>query len=199
MSAATVAVLAAELALPSAGIAAALELGKLTPTLQARLAACTLKAEIEDLYLPFKPKRRTRASVARERGLEPLALRILAQPLQGDPVAEARRHVGGEVADVEAALAGARDIAAEVVCERAEVRASLRDLAWRHGVVLAQVVPKRKAEADRFVRDPAEVVHAGQKLRVKVVEVDLARRRLKLSAKPTDVAAGAPATSLVRR
>src|SRR5688500_9054618 len=63
--------------------------GKLTDELKARIMACQTKAALEDLYLPYKPKRRTRATIAKERGLEPLALRILEQPLVGDPMAEA--------------------------------------------------------------------------------------------------------------
>ncbi|MBI5481178.1 MAG: hypothetical protein HY906_20135 [Deltaproteobacteria bacterium] len=70
------------------------EQGKLTEELRARLLACATKAELEDLYLPFKPKRRTRATIARERGLQPLADRILAQPPDGDPRAEAAATPG---------------------------------------------------------------------------------------------------------
>ena len=81
--------------------------GKLTPELRARIEAGWVKADLEDLYLPYKPKRRTRAMIARERGLEPLALRILAQPDAGDPAAEAAPFVdeAKEVPDVKAALA----------------------------------------------------------------------------------------------
>ena len=93
--------------------------GKLTAELRARILACATKTELEDIYLPFKPKRRTRATIARERGLEPLALRLMAQPGQGDPLAEARAFVDPEreVPDLESALAGARDIAAEAIAE----------------------------------------------------------------------------------
>ena len=102
------------------------EQGKLTDELrEAILAASTLQA-VEDLYLPYKPKRRTRATVARERGLEPLAELILAQPHDGDPHRAAGAFVGDEVPDVEAALAGARDIVAERVAEMADVRQTAR-------------------------------------------------------------------------
>src|SRR5580693_2421549 len=86
--------------------------GKLTPELRAQIESCWVKATLEDLYLPYKPKRRTRAMIARERGLEPLALRILEQPDAGDPLAEAAAFVdlAKEVPDVKAALAGARDV-----------------------------------------------------------------------------------------
>ena len=115
-------------------------LGKLTPALRAQVEACTTLADLEDLYLPYKPKRRTRATMARERGLEPLAARILAQPRTGDPVVEARRFVGPEVADADAALAGARDIVAEIINENAEVRASAREFTARRGAFVATKV-----------------------------------------------------------
>ena len=90
-----------------------------------RLGIGRIKSELEDLYLPYKKKRRTRAAMARERGLEPLAERILAQPQSGDPRREAAAFVDREngVPDAEAALAGARDIVAELAAERADVRA----------------------------------------------------------------------------
>ena len=104
------------------------EQGKLTDELKKKILACTTKSGLEDLYLPYKKKRRTRATIARERGLEPLALRILEQPAIGDPNSEAAAFVDEEkeVADVPAALSGARDIVAELIAERAEVRQHLR-------------------------------------------------------------------------
>jgi uncharacterized protein len=103
--------------------------GKLTEALAKRIAGSATKAELEDLYLPFKPKRRTRATIAKERGLEPLADRIWAQPAEGDPAAEAAAFVSAakEVPTTDAALAGARDICAERVAEKAEVRKLARD------------------------------------------------------------------------
>src|SRR5512135_646978 len=102
--------------------------GKLTDALKAKIVSTLSKTELEDLYLPYKPKRRTRATIARERGLEPLAEKILAQPTDGDPRREAAAFVDAEkgVEDVEAALQGARDIVAEAVSESADVRAMLR-------------------------------------------------------------------------
>lgn len=104
------------------------EQGKLTDALRAKIRAAQTKAELEDLYLPYKKKRRTRALIARERGLAPLAERILAQPKEGSPTREANAFVSAEreVADVQAALAGARDIVAEVIAEDARVRAMVR-------------------------------------------------------------------------
>src|SRR5262245_60407668 len=97
--------------------------GKLTDALATKIRACATKAELEDLYLPFKPKRRTRATMARERGLAPLAEKMWAQgDERPDATATAFVDPSKEVADVAAALAGARDICAERVAEDAAVR-----------------------------------------------------------------------------
>ncbi|MEJ7729706.1 MAG: Tex family protein [Polyangiaceae bacterium] len=111
--------------------------GKLDDALARRIAGCTTKAELEDLYLPYKPKRRTRAIIARERGLEPLADRIWSQAGEGAPAAEAARFVDAarEVADADAALAGARDICAERIAELAEVRQLVRGAYAAEGVI----------------------------------------------------------------
>lgn len=113
------------------------EQGKLTAELRRAIETCRAKSELEDLYLPYKAKRRTRAMMARERGLEPLARRILAQPTGGDPRKEALPFVDPtkEVQDVETALAGARDIVAEIVAERADVRSLVRARFDREGVL----------------------------------------------------------------
>ncbi len=128
------------------------EQGKLTPELKKRIEACTSKTELEDLYLPYRKKRRTRAMIARERGLEPLALRILEQPLSGDPEAEARAFVdlAKEVPDVTAALAGARDIVAEVIAEHAEVRRMVREAFAKQGVLRTEVVKDKATERSKF-------------------------------------------------
>jgi len=114
--------------------------GKLTDELRARIMACQTKAALEDLYLPFKPKRRTRATIAKERGLEPLALRILEQPTVGDPQAEAAAFVAPDkdVPDVAAALQGARDIVAEVLSEHADARARVREALAERGVLVSE-------------------------------------------------------------
>lgn len=110
------------------GILSTIEgLGKLTPELRSKIEACTVSSELEDLYLPYRPKRRTRATVAVENGLEPLADKmwngILANPEQ-----EARKYLNGKVEDVDAALAGARDIVAERISETALIRDNLRQI-----------------------------------------------------------------------
>ena len=102
----------------------------LTEELNARINAAATLATLEDLYLPFRPKKRTRATIAKERGLEPLAEILFAQALDTDPEKEAAAFVSAEkeVPDVAAALAGARDIIAEIINDSAEARAALRSL-----------------------------------------------------------------------
>ena len=128
------------------------EQGKLTPELDRRLAACGTKTELEDLYLPYKKKRRTRATIARERGLEPLAIRILAQPLHERPEAAARAFVdvGAEVLDVAAALAGARDIVAERVAEDPDLRAATRGAFHRGALLVSKKARKAPEGRSRF-------------------------------------------------
>lgn len=103
------------------------EQGKLTDKLRSRIENCVVASELEDLYLPYRPKRRTRATMAKEKGLEPLADRIWKVEVT-DPEAEARKYVGEKVASVEEALAGARDIIAERLSESQTVRENLRHI-----------------------------------------------------------------------
>jgi Transcriptional accessory protein len=125
--------------------------GKLTAELEEQIRDAETMARLEDLYLPYKPKRRTRASVAREKGLEPLAQLILAQ----DSTAvreEAQAFVDSEkgVNDVEEALAGARDIIAETVAEDAAIRAQARQVFLDKGVFASRVVPGKEEEALKY-------------------------------------------------
>ncbi|MCP4599530.1 MAG: RNA-binding transcriptional accessory protein [Proteobacteria bacterium] len=131
------------------------EQGKLTEDLKIRIDAAATKTVLEDLYLPFKPKRRTRGTIAREKGLEPLALRILEQPDKGDPTAEATAFVDPDkgIEDENTALQGARDIAAETVAENADVRAFVRENYTCQGVIFSKVVPKKKAENSEKFKD----------------------------------------------
>ncbi len=109
------------------------EQGKLTDELRQRILAATTLQEVEDLYLPYRPKRRTRATIARERGLEPLAERMWAQADEaGDPEAIAHPFLSDEVPTVEDAYAGARDIIAERIAEDADIRAWVRDYTREH-------------------------------------------------------------------
>ncbi len=122
---------------------------KMTPELLSRINAALTITVLEDIYLPFRPKRKTRASMAREKGLEPLALWLLEQK-QGDPETEACRYTGDEVATAEAALAGARDIIAELVSENELVRASLRRLYDRDAVITSKAVKGKEEEGSKF-------------------------------------------------
>ncbi|MBE5781922.1 MAG: RNA-binding transcriptional accessory protein [Clostridiales bacterium] len=113
------------------------EQGVLTDELSHKLAAAQTLAELEDLYRPFRPKRRTRATIAKEKGLEPLALWLLLQLPKADPMAEAAKYISEEkeVSDAESALSGARDIIAESVSDDAALRKDLRALLLREGVI----------------------------------------------------------------
>lgn len=103
------------------------EQGKLTDELKSMIENCLVSSELEDLYLPYRPKRRTRATVAKEKGLEPLADKMWNLQVS-DPESEARKYVGEKVADVQEALSGARDIMAERFSESAKVRETLRQI-----------------------------------------------------------------------
>lgn len=124
---------------------------KLTDELRAKITACTSKTTLEDLYLPYKPKRRTRAMIARERGLAPLADLILAQA-DGDPDAAAAAFidVAKGVENEALALAGARDIVAETVAENADVRGFVRAALTERGEVTSEVVAPKPEQPTKF-------------------------------------------------
>ncbi len=128
------------------------EQGKLTDVLKAKISGCESKATLEDLYLPYKPKRRTRAIIAKEQGLGPLADRILAQPAEGDPLAEAAAFVNAEkkVATAQDALRGAQDIVAEHGAELAEARAFAREMFAQDGVLVSAAVPEKTQTPTKF-------------------------------------------------
>lgn len=118
----------AEMEKRKAGILATIrEQGKLTDELRSKIENCVVSSELEDLYLPYRPKRRTRATVAKEKGLEPLADRMWEVSI-ADPLAEARKFLNDKVSTVEDALAGARDIVAERISETAAIRDDLRSI-----------------------------------------------------------------------
>lgn len=118
------------------------EQGKLTDELRQRIAEAETAAALEDVYLPFRPKRRTRASIARDRGLEPLARMLMSATGVADPDAAAARFVKGEVATAADALAGAKDIIAEWVSESVPARNVVRNRLSREAVVHATLSPK---------------------------------------------------------
>jgi uncharacterized protein len=136
----------------SAVVASIEEQGRMTPELARALAAAATRAELEDLYLPYRPKRRTRATMARERGLEPLAELLWRQQTGGDAAGAVAPFVNAErgVPDAAAALAGARDICAERVAESAPLRGLARQTAAREGLLRSDVVPAKRGERTRF-------------------------------------------------
>ena len=131
------------------------EQGQLSDALAAKLAAATSKQALEDLYLPYKRKRKTRASVARDKGLGPLAERILAQPASGDPEAEAAAFVDAEaeLPDVATVLAEAREIVIEQIVEHPQVRARVRRDYGEQGVLETREVPGVAEEQRRNFSD----------------------------------------------
>jgi len=144
----------------------------LTKELQSSIQNAKTLTELEDIYLPYRPKRRTRAMIAREKGLEPLADRLLEQDSSFDPIAAAEVFVDSEkgVDDIDAALAGARDILAEAVNESPEARAEVRELFEKQGTLRASVI-KGQEEIGTAYRDyfdwqeplpkaPAHRIHA---------------------------------------
>ena len=127
------------------------EQGKLTPELQKKLNEAQTMAALEDIYLPYKPKRKTRASMAREKGLEPLAETILLQrPM--DVVAEAQKYLDVEkgVENDADALQGARDIIAEKINEDANVRAAIRKLFLSQGIIRSKVIKGKEEQAAKY-------------------------------------------------
>ncbi|WP_303674246.1 Tex family protein [Vampirovibrio chlorellavorus] len=127
------------------------EQGKLTDELKQAFEAAQTKAQLEDLYLPFKPKRRTKAQMAREAGLAPLAERLFQNPNQ-EPEAAAKSFVNPEagIPDVKAALEGASHILVEQFSESPPLIGALRELLWNSGVVISTVVKAKQAEAAKF-------------------------------------------------
>lgn len=123
--------------------------GALTSDLKERISRSLSSAEIEDLYLPYKPRRRTRATAARDNGLEPLAKMIMSQTC-ADIETVAARFVKGEVANVEAAIAGASDIIAEWVSENARARQSVRRQASQYGSITAKLIPGKEKEGAKY-------------------------------------------------
>jgi uncharacterized protein len=159
-------------------VASIAEQGKLTDELLARIAAARTRTVLEDLYLPYRPRRRTRAMMARERGLEPLADRLWAQEATGTREAMAMPFVSADkgVADVEAAWSGARDIVAERISDTAEARVVLRALTLEQGILRAQAVgegnePERLKYKDYFqFAEPASKVPSHRTLALRRAE-----------------------------
>ena len=138
------------------------EQGKLTPELARAIQGAETKVALEDLYAPFKVKRRTKAAIAREAGLEPLADQLLADP-NLVPVATAKAFVSAEkgVADIKAALEGARHILIEKIAEKADLVGQLRDWLWSEGVISSKVMKGKKTEGEKF----ADYFEFGQRIK----------------------------------
>ena len=126
------------------------DLEKMTPQLQERIDKCWDATELEDIYLPYKPKRRTRAQVAREQGLEPLALLLMKQR-ERDPEHSAERFLKGDIKTVEEALKGALDIVAEIVSEDERTRQQVRNAFLRQAVITSKVI-KSKADTEEAAK-----------------------------------------------
>ena len=156
-------------------LASIAEQGKLTDELKARIEATLDKSELEDLYLPYKPKRRTKATIAREKGLEPLALYLWAQQSGPDPLdVFAATFVSEEkgVASVGEALEGARHIVAEMISEDADLRKALRRLMFDEGVVVSRKMTDAVDEQSKFTmyydyREPVKTIPSHRMLAIR--------------------------------
>ena len=142
----------------------------MTEELEERLQGAKTLSELEDIYRPFRPKRRTRATVAKERGLEPLALWLMIQDARNDPLQEAEKYVNPEkdVPDAESALAGARDILAETVSDDADVRKLLRGMLMREGVLATKAAKEEDSVYSMYYdfREPVRAMAAHRILAV---------------------------------
>lgn len=125
------------------------EQDKMTPELLERLNAAVTMTELEDLYLPYRPKRKTRASVARDKGLEPLAEALIKQELR-DPGAEAEKYLTDEVVSIDEALQGARDIIAEWINEDEAARKKIRKLFGKEAVITSRLVKAKEEEGAKY-------------------------------------------------
>ena len=140
------------------------EQGVLTEALTNKIGEAATLSELEDLYRPYRPKRRTRATVAKERGLEPLATWLIKQHPSGDPFEKAKAFINPEkeVPDAETALAGARDIIAEAISDQAGLRKLLRDLLSREGVLVSKAAKEEDSVYSNYYdfREPVSTVAA---------------------------------------
>jgi protein Tex len=161
-------------------LAAIEEQGKLTDSLKAAIEKTFDKSELEDLYLPYKPKRRTKATIAREKGLEPLALYLWEQKATETPLADFAStfvNVEKEVASVEEALEGARHIVAEMISDDANIRKALRQIMHDEGTVVSRKATDAKDEQDKFkmyydYREPVKTIPSHRMLAIRRGEAE---------------------------
>jgi uncharacterized protein len=168
------------------------EQGKLSDDLRLKIEECQSKTSLEDLYLPYKPKRRTRAMIAKEKGLEPLADLILEQGSSGEVEVEAAKFINEEkeVASADEALAGARDIVAELVAEKAEIRALIREAYFKTGEITSAPVLSSSDENSKYkdyfdFAQPIDAIPSHRYLAIRRGETEgVLRRKLSIDADP---------------
>ena len=165
------------------------EQGKLTPELQAKIDQAMTLAEVEDLYRPYKPKRKTRASIAKEKGLEPLALYLLAQEVDSNVAKEAEKYLNEEkgIKTIEEAIQGAKDIVAEQISDDAEVRKYLRNFILKHGQIHAKEVQKDEKDTYMMYQDYREPIGRVAPHRVLAMNRGEAQKCLKISLEVDEV------------
>ncbi len=189
------------------------EQGKLTEALSGAIDAAVTLAEVEDLYRPYKPKRRTRATMAREKGLEPLALLLFAQGRDcPDPLTEAARYVDPEkgVQTPEDALQGANDIVAEMLSDDADLRKLLRELYWKRGTLVSSAASAEpedtvyrlyyefKSPVNRAQGHQILAINRGEREEVLKVSVDLDRETALIALRRAVLHPGSPAMDFVK-
>ena len=187
--------------------------GKLTEELSADIDAAATLAEVEDLYRPYKQKRRTRATMAKEKGLEPLADLLFAQAMDGPaPEQAAQDYIDPEkgVETTEAALQGASDIIAEQISDDANIRKLLRELVWKKGCLVSAAAAKEpedtvyrlyydfKAPLNRVQGHQVLAINRGEREEVLKVEVDMDREAALIPVRRQVLRPGAPAMAFVR-
>ena len=187
--------------------------GKLTEELSAAIDAAATLAEVEDLYRPYKPKRRTRATVAREKGLEPLAQLLYAQEKDGPaPEEAAGDYVDAEkgVESVEDALQGAGDIIAEWISDDADIRKGLRELVWRKGYLVSAAAAKEpedtvyrlyydfKSPLNRAMGHQVLAINRGEREEILKVSVEMDREAALIPIRRAVLRPGAPVMAFVR-
>src|SRR5690348_10566917 len=163
------------------------EQGKMTDALQDKINAATTLAQLEDIYLPYKPKRKTKAQTARENGLEPLAQLILQQT-NIDINAEAEKYINDNVKNTEAALQGARDIIAETINEDDKVRSKVRRLFEETATFKSKVVDDKKTEAAKYKDyfDFSEPIHKIPSHRILAILRGFLEGFLRMSIEPAE-------------
>ena len=187
--------------------------GKLTEELSAAIDAAATLAEVEDLYRPYKPKRRTRATVAREKGLEPLAQLLYAQEKDSPAPEEAAGDyvdAGKGVESVEDALQGAGDIIAEWISDDADIRKGLRELVWRKGYLVSSAAAKEpedtvyrlyydfKSPLNRAMGHQVLAINRGEREEILKVSVEMDREAALIPIRRAVLRPGAPAMAFVR-